>query len=73
MVREVLDREPYYELYNKLTAEVGSLKLKNTFLQKKMADYFKKRKVKSMLCTASPFQRIFSLDGARTEGNGPAR
>lgn len=44
-VKEVLDRDPYYELYNKLTVEMVTCKIKNNYLQKKMADYFRKRKV----------------------------
>lgn len=45
IVKEVLDRDPYYELYNKLTVEMATCKIKNNFLQKKMAEYFRKRKV----------------------------
>lgn len=45
VITEVLDREPYYELYNKYTAEMTACKIKNNFLQRKMAEYFRKRKV----------------------------
>lgn len=43
-VPEVLDRAPYYELHEKLTQEHITHKIKNNFLHRKMAEYFKKRK-----------------------------
>lgn len=45
-VAAVLDREPYYKLHNEITTELVALKIKNNFLQKKMVEYFKKRKVR---------------------------
>lgn len=42
---QFVDREPYYELYKTLMKEYPMLRMKNNFLQRKMAEYFKRRKV----------------------------
>ncbi|GJQ72211.1 hypothetical protein Trydic_g3302 [Trypoxylus dichotomus] len=46
---EYLDREPYYELYRSLVKEYPMLRMKNNFLQRKMAEYFKRRKMEHVL------------------------
>ncbi|XP_022920989.2 cilia- and flagella-associated protein 184-like [Onthophagus taurus] len=46
---EIVDREPYYDLYKALLAEYPMIKMKNNFLQRKMAEYFKKRKMEHVL------------------------
>lgn len=46
---EPLDRQPYYELHDLLGAELTSCKIKNNFLHRKMAEYFRKRKMEHVL------------------------
>lgn len=48
-IEEYLDREPYYELYRSLMKEYPMLRMKNNFLQRKMAEYFKRRKVDDLI------------------------
>lgn len=42
---EVFDREAHYEMYEELAADIITLKIRNNFFHKKLAEYFKKRKV----------------------------
>lgn len=41
----VFDRELFYQMHATLTSELPAVKIKNNFLQRKMAEYFRKRKV----------------------------
>lgn len=41
-----LDREPYYERHDKAMAEIAERKIRNLILQKKLAMYFKRKKVR---------------------------
>lgn len=43
--KEEFDREAYYDVYNQIAAEITPLKIRNNFFQKKLAEYYKKRKV----------------------------
>ncbi|XP_045476260.1 coiled-coil domain-containing protein 96-like isoform X2 [Harmonia axyridis] len=44
-----LTREENYALHEKLTAELAYIRMKNKYLQRKMADFFKKRKMEHAL------------------------
>ncbi|KAK4874213.1 hypothetical protein RN001_013573 [Aquatica leii] len=44
-----IDRNYYYSLYRKLLPERNTKRIKNNYLQRKMADYFKKRKMDHVL------------------------
>lgn len=41
----VVDREHCYDIYHKVYPGYNDIKIKNNFLQKKMVEYFSKRKV----------------------------
>ncbi|KAK9885461.1 hypothetical protein WA026_010956 [Henosepilachna vigintioctopunctata] len=45
----LLTREEYYNLFDKLMSEFPMIKIKNKFLQRKMGELFKKRKVEHAL------------------------
>lgn len=59
----VFDREAYYETYEELGTDILSLKIRNNFFQKKMTEYFKKRKVNALQYFVILFYHPF-LDGA---------
>ncbi|KAL3272862.1 hypothetical protein HHI36_014323 [Cryptolaemus montrouzieri] len=45
----VLSREEYYSLHERISSDYSFLKMKNKFLQRKMADNFRKRKMEHVL------------------------
>lgn len=47
---EHIDREPYNALHKELMRDLPAIKLRNNFLQRKMAEYFKSRKVSIVPC-----------------------
>ncbi|XP_044759681.1 coiled-coil domain-containing protein 96-like isoform X2 [Coccinella septempunctata] len=50
IVEEVLHtREELYAIHEQLTADISYIRMKNKFLQRKMADFFKKRKMEHVL------------------------
>ena len=45
-----IDREPYNARYKELMKDYPAIKLRNNFLQRKMAEYFKRRRVSIVPC-----------------------